>query len=474
MCGIVGVFRYAKNKQDIPTAQALAISKLLIDAGSAGNVRGVDSTGILCIDQAKNEYYSQKKVMHGTDFVQLPTIKNTLLNWEKWDAVVMHHRWATVGGISRDTAHPHHYGNTFLVHNGTLTGYISHKYSEVGMNDSQTLTNVIDNLGPQGITEMSGPMALVWYSAGDKILHLYRNKDRPLAMATFDGGLLFASEMGMLKWLCERNDVEIKSYGELKVDTHLTLSADKEIKAEIIKSKEPTATTSTTWNSGWTGKGSDRRSHNYSSNDTWGPRPSISEILNDYIHHSNGHLAKNPKAITNLGFSKGDTVAFYPTMVRTAGQRGGEYVGGYGVHPYASCIVVSSISNHKERREFNNHANRFEGTISRIYVHPKSKEKILILSNVKKYSWAPVPSTTPVIHLPVVTTENQDNPDDHKTVRGPDGQWLSVKEFKALTKHGCSYCSADISILDSDELAWLHGEPLCKDCHHVLPTKTFN
>lgn len=208
MCGIVGVISClfgSKNR------------KFMADGILTGQVRGLDSTGLMLMDFAGN-IKVHKSDLTGTDFFYDKGTDDLLNVAGNARAIFVHHRAATQGKISTANAHPFVASSTdnsrtvVGVHNGSLTNWRSRPNSKNFEVDSNWAFHRIAERGDEGFEEIEGPYAMVWMDrAKNNEVNIARNSGRPLhGVLSKDGRQLFvASEVHMLKWLVERNDIEV-------------------------------------------------------------------------------------------------------------------------------------------------------------------------------------------------------------------------------------------------------------------------
>lgn len=237
MCGIFGVVTgKARNAK---------LGKWISDAFIASQVRGVDSSGIALVDtMVKNRLAQVHKLpVNGSIFLQDKATQSILADvGDLGTMAICHVRAATVGNVSYSNAHP------FIiespdgrldreivgVHNGTLTGWASHKDARYFDVDSEwALTQIYD----QGIEafkqDIKGAYAFAWWDREDpSVLNIALNDQRTLYIAfTENDDLLFASEAGMMYWLMERNGIKLS--GQI-----LQLASDKHYKFDVANLRD--------------------------------------------------------------------------------------------------------------------------------------------------------------------------------------------------------------------------------------------
>lgn len=191
-------------------------------------IRGFDSTGILSVtlnDNCKiikgigtpDILYEEYPDEFSND--RLPQVKGT------HKLLMGHNRWATVGDINAENAHPFERGNIIGCHNGTLTSWNrnklpKHKEFEV---DSDNIMYSIDKKGiEKTIPLLHGAWAITAYNTKEKELYIIRNKERPLYFVwnKREDCLFWASEKWMIEIAAQKCKVELSTdpYG-LKEDT---------------------------------------------------------------------------------------------------------------------------------------------------------------------------------------------------------------------------------------------------------------
>ena len=139
MCGIVG---YVGNR----TAQ-----NVLLNGLKRLEYRGYDSAGIATLDDANNPHIARS-------VGKIAELENVLLaKPHQGHLGIGHTRWATPGGVTVSNAHPHHVGNVYLVHNGSIENYKELKeqlseYKFQSDTDTEVLAALIDSNYKDGVS----------------------------------------------------------------------------------------------------------------------------------------------------------------------------------------------------------------------------------------------------------------------------------------------------------------------------------
>lgn len=219
MCGIHG-FINGKTKAEINS------DDFIKSAFIANMLRGTDSSGIAVV--APDGFSDVAKVPLAG--LYLPTNKHAASLITKArstnTASMCHVRAATSGTVNYSNAHPFaiedEEGNEIVgIHNGTLQNWKNKKNGGHWDVDSAWALSRILTERTDAFEEFTGAFAFVWWTS-DKpgVLNMARNKERTLFIAyTEDGNLVYASEAGMIHWLCERHRIKLKgSIKELEED----------------------------------------------------------------------------------------------------------------------------------------------------------------------------------------------------------------------------------------------------------------
>ena len=229
MCGLSGFFSF---KEPI-FKERKGIADFIAQCVYVGGVRGRDSTGIFTISRKDHRIAVTKAAVDGSMFIDQHSVSNHLKDVTNNIACVVHHRKASKGAIIQKNAHPFREGPITLVHNG---GVFAHRQLGTGNTcdvDSQGIAVALGQVSKSAVLEeLSGSYVLIWHDSRDNTINIAKNDERPLAIAAVTGEntVLFASEVGMLKWLAERNSISIKEvfYPKSNVLFSWDLNKDKD------------------------------------------------------------------------------------------------------------------------------------------------------------------------------------------------------------------------------------------------------
>jgi len=236
MCGIVFV---AGN---IMPVHRKVFSQLL----TVDQLRGEDSTGIAAVSKWMQMVDVVKEI--GTpDFLLYSKRGASAVDKENC-VLIGHNRYATVGGVSRETAHPFENHKLVGVHNGTLgSKYRLHDHVKYAV-DSEALYAHIADFGLQAaINLLDSPRdawSLVFWDKREKTFNLLRNSDRPMYTCWSDDGktLFGASEGWMLYAILGRNDIKHTDITETVTDQLYKFLIDRDgniSEPEVTEVKAP-------------------------------------------------------------------------------------------------------------------------------------------------------------------------------------------------------------------------------------------
>ena len=234
MCGIVGVAGFLGRKE-----KDVFCDMLVFDS-----VRGAHSTGILGVD-TKGECLLSKAV--GDTYVLFDRKQTDKTLNHATTLLLGHNRFATVGGITHNNAHPFDFSTLVGAHNGTLRNAWALPYAKEYSVDSQRLFACIEEKGlAESIGMTLGAWTLVWYDKINGSINFLRNEERPLSYCFAENGkdLFWASEGWMLSAALGRNEVKHTEVKVVPIDTHMEFFLDgqkgvNEVVTTIVKGKEP-------------------------------------------------------------------------------------------------------------------------------------------------------------------------------------------------------------------------------------------
>lgn len=210
MCGIVGL--YGDNTHiNTKDKRTFFLEGLFVDS-----LRGQDSTGIARLPRNKNNPDIYKRALAGPDFLQRKETARIMDAFTNSVGYLGHNRSQTRGIVDDDSAHPFQYKHITLIHNGTVYNADKLTTAKCGAESNVDSAQVAwsfsvcepDDLLPN----MNGGFSLVWWDSRDQTLHFARNSERPMFWVVDPSNqmMYFGSELKMLTWLLDRNDIKVK------------------------------------------------------------------------------------------------------------------------------------------------------------------------------------------------------------------------------------------------------------------------
>jgi len=209
MCGLVAIL--TKSNNGFTKSDKENFSDMLY----ADAVRGMDSTGAFLVTNLGNVVWGKSR--YNPVHLLITKEWDNMLDkaFKEGQFLVGHNRKATVGRVTDNTAHPFIEDNIILVHNGTLTNHKDIGNTEV---DSHAICKSIAKKGHiETIKTLQGAFALIWYDINQKSLFVCRNDRRPLSLVETGNSYYLSSEVGLSKWIIERNIYSPKIIKETEI-----------------------------------------------------------------------------------------------------------------------------------------------------------------------------------------------------------------------------------------------------------------
>ncbi len=223
MCGLAGVFGNICNIDQTAFKQLLILASL----------RGPHSTGVGILKASGKADFCKLAVNPYEFLAYEDAKKNTVSAWMDagWatnQAVMGHGRWATVGNVVDDNAHPFQHDHITLMHNG---GIHNHKFLE-GRDksfevDSESAAYYLAKKGLQALlSDARGDYAFTWIDTKANTFNLVRNDARPIWIAEnkHRNTWYYSSEPEMLKFVLDRAKIDYKPMWQPAPGVHVEFS----------------------------------------------------------------------------------------------------------------------------------------------------------------------------------------------------------------------------------------------------------
>jgi len=201
-------------------------------------VRGPHSTGVLKVKNLQRDKIDVVKSL-GTPWDMIKEKGEEYYGGKgpvmSGDHVVLmgHNRWATIGEVNEENAHPFVSGPIIGAHNGTLPYDERRKLNDWDKygTDSEALYHNIETRGvKETINSIRGAWALTWYNSEEGSFNILRNPERPLYYAWKKSGkaLYYASEPEFIYLATDKYDIELKEdAAPVPVNTHFKFTIGK-------------------------------------------------------------------------------------------------------------------------------------------------------------------------------------------------------------------------------------------------------
>lgn len=473
MCGLVGVIG------DIWDADKRAFEYML----KLDTVRGHHSTGIARVyENDRNKFDLIKEV--GTPWDLLNSKGKEYYNGSNsgtpagaFIALMGHNRWATVGNINADNAHPFNSGNIIGAHNGTLPQHHRSKLEDFQHyeTDSEAIMFNFDKNGVKDtISKIDGAWALTWYNIAEGTFNVLRNKERPLYYAWKDNGrtLFYASEPEFIYMAADRFNIKLKKvdgdevfsfkenqWYKYKIEKVMNFSAANLEKEEV---------------KGWTFPTTGRTIYrtNTTTYTTTFPSKKASDSASVFMSGSYGSssAASSTSKWQDFVKRKGQRIEFSIGSSIYLDEQKKEYIPGRVVNDGAMIRVYDSV----RRPDLftllgDTSVLTFTGVLKKVKVKSNSNSFYLTLDpdsvqiQLTK-SWATKNSQVSEALSRMFDDEKQKE-DESKVYKIGTNRFSTLEGFKRAVHHGCCWCSYVPEPEDHNDVLWYNAETfLCKDC----------
>jgi hypothetical protein len=479
--------------------------KQLLEAASW---RGRDATGVACvrINAPKEPAIVFKKAIKASDFTDLEQYRRLEHNFDEYGFVIGHARSSTSDGwnLADANAHPFQYGPVTLVHNGTIR---NHKFLDSGIEHPVDSAHVAAALAKEEdpkvvLDKLLGPFALVWHDARRGTLNFAKNNDKPLffCFVEKENTMFWGSELEAIYAILHRHDIKIDGkfrhcsafrHAQFKVDDLRGFKCDPFGRRQTSAAQSGTTPYAAPW------KEETRRLHQDRSYKTEQETTSTSQQEKSSTPHQ--MPTEDGECDTAEGvvvFRRGSLRPRSRRKIRAAKEkllRLGRKI------DYPICFTPEVWIPYKNQERGRRGAIRgkdrarnqwFEignvpkdvwdkaNTAGRIYgrivnVKRPTSFDVVVCDYDPELMERFVFRTTPIKNAAASEVAAASGPfleeEDFKNRKyvGPGDVKLTEKEFNGLVKHGCGYCSRDLSVGDHEEILWVgpHQQtPICAVC----------
>lgn len=369
-----------------------------------------------------------------------------------------HNRWATVGAVNADNAHPFEAGNIVGMHNGTLPDHWRKKLEDWDKygTDSEAIMANINQFGVENvIPTIDGAWTLTWYDKERDSFNVLRNNQRPLWFAWKKNGrvLFYASEYWMIYQAAERFGIELEN--ELAYafnsDVHYEFKMPKAIGTfgKNCVEEKPLK--------GWTPPPYKR---SYTSNVTY-LRGNAEKSANVFLLEDKSN-EPSPSSFEYWAAKRDKFFEFTVDGSTPKDSAGIEYIkgltnDGVEVRIYAPSPAIKADLSDPSILTYAAKVKKVKRVGENFYV-------------TIDYSTFMTAMAKDGIQIPDPNEELRKHIDELFGNKTPDviyanGTYVDEKGFYSLTRKGCCWCSDTPMLSDAANIHWLNaGEFLCADC----------
>jgi hypothetical protein len=464
MCGIVSVFG-----SDMQSHHGEIMHDLLV----LDQLRGMHATGVMKIG-GTGIATVMKGAGNASNWLLDVTNKAFVKNVASSRGLIGHNRYATMGNTSDPAgAHPFQHGNITMVHNGTLDSRhglsTSEDHPHFLVDSDQVAFTLSETDTASTVRTLDGAFVLAWHNETDNSLNFVRNTERPFFIAKLKNVDVYvcASEQWMIHVACSRRKVavEIETLEELTPGTHMKYVLGTG--SFVNKTAEPVATELTLMpeSEKYYGNWNNYNYNNYQPRNTFNRQAHTRTV-------DSKHGKRVKQELEHIGFEMAQEVAIYltyfrPYVMHSTYTPQNTYGVAIGVidrlaGPTQDVVVHSMTEAEFKMGEYTGKVASICHSINDAYGVPM-KDCITIGQYSLTKSWEDADDTD-IITGP---QDDDDGEDDIPTLYGPKGihhNLITKKEFTALTKHGCGYCTTDIGPNDDEDITWEDDTPICSSC----------
>lgn len=428
MCGHVGILSRQIKKDHL----AFFEQALYADA-----LRGEHGTGVALFDKDFN-WNLLKKAINARDFLDLRSY-STLMTQKGYASkfIMGHNRFATRGGINNQASHPFNHGDIIMAHNGSLRGQWRLPDEKEFPVDSENIAHSLNKLGTDvTIPLLDGAYSLVWANVKEKQVNFIRNSERPMwfGLSKDKKTLLYASEGSMIRWIANRNNIELESITSTEVDTLYSFDMSDEHKEEDLEPETKVI-------KGYTFQ-------HYQANNSHHSR-------NNRKNNAYNYEGRERTLLASLGLKQGQTVSFdvesFEPYISPKGTPRGILKGIMVDKPYCDVTVYGFNNKDLNVQVGDVLSSDIQSVITPYSKHsatPLRSELILVAEKVKY----------------ILTFDDEEEGDDDGAFQGPT-KLVSFKKWASLTEGGCSECSKELYPRDDRDIIWTEDhKPICRTC----------